>query len=127
MSAAAVPLDDALAAVAQVLGESPWPIDVAPVEAVDPPRFVLLWGDPWLLAVTYCQYRARVSVMGIAARLEPGEGIHVLNAMTSFAVPTLVTAGFSVADVGQPLSIQVAANSYLAVRIPVDVPITFEV
>lgn len=62
------------------------------VDAVTPPALMLAWDDPWLEAgpglptMGPCLYTARLRVVCIAARLDPGTGVDELERLVAFVL-----------------------------------------
>lgn len=74
------------------------PLDVgevhdAPVDAITPPAFVLVWPDPWLVPSTSCYYDATLDVICAAARIDPAPGYVELELMVAGALPALRELG----------------------------------
>ena len=105
-----------------------WPVHDAPVDAVSPPCFVLVWPEPWLVPRTVCAYVATLEVVCVAARIDPAPGYVELEAMVEAALPALQRAGLPVAPaaaVGGAGPLEVGGLTYLSARIRVTQPVTF--
>lgn len=66
------------------------------VDAVTPPALLLLWGDPWLDPKTvgmsnngHGYWEARLEVLCIAARIEPGPGVAKLEELAAYVITRL--------------------------------------
>jgi hypothetical protein len=61
------------------------------VDAVSPPALMLLWDDPWLEPRTVGRgfWDARLLVLCIASRVEPGPGMAKLEELASYVVGRL--------------------------------------
>jgi len=60
-----------------------------PVDAVDPPALVLSWDDPWLTYDTACIWRAQLTVVCFAGRVEPDAGVETLERLASYVIGRL--------------------------------------
>jgi len=119
------------AAVAQTLGtvahvaDGTWALLPAPVDAVEPPAYVLVWGpDPMLAIQTVCTDQAQLEVVAIAARLEPQANYPVLEDMVDAAIAALTPAGLRPWQSLAPAPFQIAQLDYLASRIQIRQPVT---
>lgn len=62
------------------------------VDAVTPPALMLAWDDPWLEpgpgrpTMGPCVYTARLRIVCVAARLDPGTGVDELERLVSFVL-----------------------------------------
>jgi hypothetical protein len=102
-----------------------WPAFDAPVDAVSPPCFVLVWPDPWLVPRTVCAYIAALDVLCIAARIDPAPGYGQLEALIGAALPALGAAGITVAGVGGAGPLEVAGLTYQSARVHVSHTVKF--
>lgn len=83
----------------------------ATADAVSPPTLVVYWSEPWLEPATStglrraCTFNARLSILAVAGRLEPAEGIAELEALVSTVVERLRLDAYSwpAPIVGTPL------------------------
>lgn len=80
----------AAAAALQPIEPDDPPVLVDVVDSVTPPALMLLWEDPWLEAgaglgavMGPCLWTARLMVLCVAGRLEPGPGIATLEQLVS--------------------------------------------
>jgi hypothetical protein len=104
-----------------------WMVHPAPVDALTPPAFMLVWGDPtgiWLTPASFCSSYAQLEVVAVAARLEPDANYETLEAMVTLANGVLNR--FAVAQTSAPGPFEIGQITYLAARIlitqPVDIP-----
>lgn len=102
-----------------------WPVHDAPVDAVSPPCFVLVWPDPWLVPRTVCAYVATLEVVCVAARLDPAPGYVELEALVAAAIPALQRAGLPLVSTGGALPLEVGGLTYQSARIRITQPVTF--
>ena len=102
-------------------------------DAIHPPALLLLWDDPWLepgvpQARTFgpCLWNARLFVLALAGRLEPGEGITTLEELVTYTTGRLRDDPYPwpVATVQSPRAWIVANINYLGARISYQVPVT---
>lgn len=106
-----------------------WTVHPGPVDAVQPPAFMLVWADraePWLTPATWCQSYAQLDVIVVAGRLEPESNFATLEAMVAEGWVALTAAGVTVAATTAPAGFEVGQITYLASRIlvrqTVDIP-----
>jgi hypothetical protein len=80
-------------------------------DAVSPPTLVVYWAEPWLEPATSsglrlaCSFTAHLSVLAIAGRIEPADGIAELEQLVSLVVSRLAADGYDWPSpiVGTPL------------------------
>lgn len=96
------------------------------VDAVHPPALMLLWDDPWLTPKTACLYDARLEVLCIAGRVEPGPGVEQLEALVSYAIERLQADAYSwpAATLTAPRVFRIGGVPYLGARVIYRVPVT---
>jgi hypothetical protein len=118
-----VTLGELRAAVAAALTplNADWTVFDAPVDSLEPPAFVLVWADPWLVPETWCQSAAQLDVVCVPARMEPEANYPTLEAMVAQANTALKT--FPVVQTGTPGPFEVAGVTYLAARILIRQPV----
>lgn len=102
-----------------------WPVHEAPVDAVSPPCFVVVWPDPWLIPRAVCSYVATLEVVCVAARIDPAPGYVELEAMVEAAVPALQRALLPIVNTGGALPLEVGGLTYQAARIRIAQPVQF--
>lgn len=62
------------------------------VDSVTPPALMLAWDDPWLVAgagvptMGPCLYTARLRIVCVAARLDPGSGVDELERLVAYVL-----------------------------------------
>ena len=123
--------DVAAEALAPVEDTDP-PVIADVVDSLTPPAIMLIWGDPWLEpgvgAVTMgpCVWRARLQVMAVAARLEPGPGIRVLEQLVAYVVARMKTDTYTwpLDSVSAPRVFDIGSLPYLGARVTYLVPTT---
>jgi hypothetical protein len=92
------------------------------VEAVVPPALLIEWDDPWLEAgaglptMGPCIYTARLRVVMVAGRLEPGPGFDTLDELAIYVLGRMRadTYPWTLDAVSAPLQRDLAGVSYLA-------------
>lgn len=102
-----------------------WQILDAPVDAVQPPCFMLVWGpDPWRFIDTNCTDTAQLEVICIAARLTPEANYPVVEAMVDAATAALAQARLRPYQTLAPAGFEIAQVTYLAARLQIRRPVT---
>jgi hypothetical protein len=96
-----------------------WEVHPVPVDAITPPAFVLVWGDPWTTPATHCHDLALMEIVCIAARIDVEPGYETLETMVATAKAALNRAGLAQADTTAPRPFEVGGLTYLAARIQV--------
>jgi hypothetical protein len=67
------------------------------VDSVTPPALMLAWDDPWLQAgaglptMGPCLYTARLQIVCVAARLDPGSGVDELERLVAYVLDRMRT------------------------------------
>lgn len=107
-----------VAAVLAPIDEA-WTVYASVVDAVTPPAFMLVWGDPWTVPATHCRETARLDVVCIAGRIDPDPGIETLEWMVGDALAAFSSAGIPHGDTTAPRPMQIGGVTYLAARIQV--------
>lgn len=112
-------LGELRAAVADALTpiSEDWTVHPAPVDSLEPPAFVCVWADPWLVPATFCIQTAALEVVCVAARLEPEGNYPTLEAMVDAANVALDGARLKAAQTGRPGPFEIAGVTYLSARI----------
>jgi hypothetical protein len=59
------------------------------VDSVSPPSLVIVWSDPWLEPSGTCRYDARLTVLAVAGRVEPGAGIAKIEDLVAYVATRL--------------------------------------
>lgn len=112
-----IPLVDARAKASAVLEAaliSSDAIVVGPLDAIEPPCIRVGWADPWLEPEGQAAvWEARLEVLCIAARVEPGSGYEVLEQLV-----TIATAAFARADYPYPVAVVGAPRGYEVGGVP---------
>lgn len=106
-----------------------WSVHRAPVDALEPPAFMLRWGDggpdsTWLVRSTHCVHGARLDVVCVAARIDPEPGIETIELMVERAVVALDAVRVPVVDVRGPGPFEIGGLTYQAARLVVASPVT---
>jgi hypothetical protein len=102
------------------------------VDSLTPPALMLIWGDPWLEpgvgAVTMgpCLWRARLQVLAVAGRLEPGPGIRTLEQLVAYVVERMKADAYTwpLDGVSAPRVFDIGNLPYLGARVTYLVPTT---
>jgi hypothetical protein len=123
-------LRDALGAVLAPVNEDDPPVLVDVVDALTPPALMLIWGDPWLEPGTGrptmgpCIWTARLQVLAVASRLEPGPGIRTLESLVTQVVERTKADVYTwkLDGVSGPRVFDIAGLSYLGARVTYLVP-----
>ena len=117
----------AAAALAPVLDTDP-AVLINLVDSLDPPAIMLGWAEPWLEPSGTCRYVARLQVLCVAARLEPGEGVADLEELVAYAIGRLRADPYSwgLPDVSAPAPWAIGNLDYLAAALVYGVHVTTE-
>lgn len=119
---------DKLAAVLAPVESSDPAVLTSLADAIEPPALMLGWGDPMLTAEhSDCFMTGRLLVTAVGARLVPGEGVGMLEALVAYALGrTANDAGenWELVTVSGPRDYFIAKTHYLASRIIFSVTIT---
>ena len=126
----------AATALAPVLDTDPNVQDTI-VDAISPPALFVFWADPWLEPVTTSAglrrastFTARLSVMAVAGRVEPGAGIATLERLVAYTVERLRGDDYTwpAPTVSAPIkwTPAVGAPEYLACEVRYRVPVYIE-
>ena len=103
------------------------------VDSLTPPALMLIWGDPWLSpgtgqrpAMGPCLWTARLQVLAVAGRLEPGPGIRTLEQLVGYIVDRLKADAYTwpLEAVTGPRVFDLGGLPYLGARVTYLVPIT---
>lgn len=94
-----------------------------PVDAAQPPAYVLEWAEPWLRPASYCQSYAQLDVLVIAPRLEPEDQYATLEGMVAAAYVALAAVDLAPAGASAPYPLEVASVSYIGARLHVRQPV----
>jgi hypothetical protein len=123
--------DAAAAALAPQDDDDPM-VFVDAVDSLTPPALLLDWADPWLEpahtlgSIGASQWTARLQVICIAGRLEPGAGVDVLEHLVTLTVARLEADPYAwtLDSVSAPLQRDLAGISFLAANVVYAVPTT---
>ncbi len=112
------------AIAAALEGETPSPPEAVVLpdvpDAVSPPAYLIVWGNPWLEPATYCAHVARVDVICVAGRMDPAPGIDMIEQMISTAIIRLREARFPEVIVQPPARFDIGGVAYLAARLSLE-------
>ena len=123
---------DQAAAALQPQGPDDPDVLVDVVDSLYPPVLMLLWDDPWLEpgsgapSMGPCMWTARLQVLCVAGRLEPGPGIRTLEELVAYTVARLKADLYPwpLENVTAPRIFDIASIAYLGARVSYAVPIT---
>lgn len=116
-------VEAALAVVPEVVAGN-WTIASTPLDAVQPPVYMLEWGpDPWRTIKTMCVDDLQMEVIVISARLTPEGNMPLLEAMVDDAVAALYTARLRPYQTLGPAPLEVGNIQYLAARVQLRRPV----
>lgn len=115
--------DRVAAALAPVAGDE-WDVLPAPVDAVVPPAFMLVWSEPWIVSATFCVWTARLDVVAISNRFDPAAGIENLETLVETGLKRLAVAGLPSVTAGFPGRWEHGGVTYLASRLTLSQPVT---
>jgi len=103
------------------------------VDALDPPALMIGWDDPWLEAgfggrpvFGPCEWEARLAIICVAARVEPGPGIQTLEELVAYTINRLRADDYPwpVATVQAPRQFTIGNIPLLGARVGYRVPVT---
>ena len=103
-------------------------------DAVSPPTLIVYWSEPWLEPATstglrrMCSFSARLSVLAVAGRIEPGEGVAELEQLVGYVAARLDAPDRTMISVGTPLRWRawLDQTEYLAAEIRYRTPVYLE-
>jgi len=108
------------------------PVLVDAVDSLTPPAIMLLWGDPWLTpgatpagrVMGPCVWSARLHVLCLAGRVEPGPGIRTLEQLVGLVVGRLAgdTYTWPLETVSAPRVFEISGIAYLGARVGYLIP-----
>ena len=117
----------AAAALAPVAPDDP-PVLVDLVDSVDPPAIMLLWADPWLEPQTAGTgfWFARLDAFCIAARVDPGPGVAMLESLVSHTIARMRADEYPwpAATLQAPRVFTIAGVPLLGARVSYRLPVT---
>jgi len=90
--------------------------DIIP-DSISPPAVYISWGNPWLLPTTFCEYSTAMSIICVAARIEPGGQFTVLENLVDEVFTILHSDKVAIRDATSPFPIVLGAVNYLAATI----------
>lgn len=114
---------DAVAAALDDLDDN-WTVLPGPVDALDPPAFLLVWGpDPYREPLTVCTDTASLQVVVVSGRFVP-DAADLCDDMVDAAYAALTAAGFRPVSGLAPAAFDIGNRTYLAARIQLSRPVT---
>ena len=98
------------------------------VDTLDPPAIMVGWAEPWLEPSGTCRYVARLQLLCVAARLEPGPGIADLETLVAYVIARMAADPYSwgLPDVSAPAPWSIGNLDYLAAALVYGVHVTTE-
>ena len=100
------------------------------VDSLTPPAILLVWDDPWLEPQSFgpCLWDANLSVLCVAARIEPGPGVEKLEQLIGYVISRLQADEYTwpQASSGAPRIFPIANLPYLGARVNYRVPVSIE-
>lgn len=98
------------------------PTDVGVIDhlpdSITPPVVMVAWSDPWLTPSTLCEWEAKLELLVVAQRIEPGGHLTKLEEIVSACVPIVKGLPFyAIDDVTSPYPLEIAGVQYLAASI----------
>lgn len=119
-------LRERAAAALAPAGEGDPPVQVGPVDAIDPPALMVLWDDPMLTEESACWYRARLAVYAFAGRVEPDAGYAACEAMVAHIIGRLRADPYTwpYETTRAPRLLEVAGVPLLAARVVYACPVS---
>ena len=124
--------DVAALALAPIEADDP-PVLVDVVDSLTPPALMLLWGDPWLTmtpqrVASSGLWTARLHVLCVAGRLEPGPGIRTIEQLVTHTALRLAADAYTwpLESVTAPRVFDLAGVAYLGARVSYLIPATVE-
>jgi hypothetical protein len=123
--------DRAAVALAPATEDDP-PVHVDVVDAIVPPALVLEWNDPMMQAsagistIGACTFTARLRVVCVGSRIEPGPGIRAIEQLVAHTVDRLAADPYPWALEGftAPRPFPIARIDYLAAFVNYAAPTT---
>lgn len=100
-----------------------WNTQAQPVDAVEPPAYLLVWSDPWLVPATHCHQIARLDVVVVAARVDVEGGHAILEQLVEHAYAALGAFGMPPVNTARAGPFDVGGVAYLATRLTLSVPV----
>jgi hypothetical protein len=123
----AAPFADLRAHVAAALSAFDEEVAVleAPVDAVEPPAFMLTWSQPWIQPSTPCVWTTRLDVLAIAGRIDPDPGVAELERLVAGAISYV--RDVPIVQVTAPGGLEIGGVMYLVARITMQSSLLVEV
>jgi hypothetical protein len=95
------------------------------VDSLTPPALMVMWDDPWLEpgatrpTMAQCMWRARLRIVCVAWRLEPGSGYDELSELVAYTLGRMRDDGYpwTLDRVSAPTQFDLAGITYLAATV----------
>jgi len=106
------------------------PVLVDLVDSVDPPAYMPLWVDPWLepetIAMSEGYWWARLDLLCLAARVDPGPAVAMLEALVSNAISRMAADAYPwpAATLQAPRVFTIAGVPLLGARVSYRLPVS---
>jgi hypothetical protein len=103
------------------------------VDSLTPPALMLLWGDPWLeptvatvRTMGQCEWTARLEVLCVGSRVEPGAGIRMVEQLIAYTVDRMKSDAYNwpLNNVAAPRIYPIGRVDYFGARVTYQVPTT---
>lgn len=117
-----------MAAVLAPVADTDPAVHAGYVDALDPPALMLAPSSPWLEPMTGCTWYARVDVLCVGGRVEPGAGLDEVERLIAYTLGRFADdpGTWPVVTVTAPRWVSIAAVTYLAARVTYRLPVTIE-
>jgi hypothetical protein len=108
-------------------------VHVDPVDALHPPALVFVWGEPWLeptvatvRTMGQCEWTARLEVMCVGGRVEPGAGYAMVEQLVAYTVGRMAADSYTwpLNNIASPRRYIFGGVDYFAARVIYQVPTT---
>lgn len=125
-------LRNAAAAALEPVAEEDPPVLVDLVDSLTPPALMIGWDDPWLEAgagrptLGPCLWTARLRVVCVAGRLEPGPGYDELDRLVAYVLERMRGDAYqwTLDQVSAPAQYDLSGVTYLSSFVIYTVPTT---
>lgn len=116
-------LRDQVAAVLDLVNPD-WPAQRGPVDAAQPPCYVVEWFAEWLTPATACSQWCAFDVVAIGGRLDPAENLDELERQVEGAYAALYALDLTPNPTDKPFALDLGGVNYLAARLHVRALVT---
>ena len=110
--------EDVAAIVVAAIADPTIPVIDHLPDSIATPCVLVAWSDPWIVPSTLCNYTAKLEIIPVAQRIEPGGKLETLEDLTaSIMVAVKASRVYTVDDVTAPYPLVVGGVDYLATSI----------